>query len=898
MHTSHSRTFAPAPEAPCSPSEALLFSPASVAGMARLSPMQRLWQIPQQLLLNGIGLSFCGVVLSAPATSSDGSDNVTLPVKVVAALAGLAIAVHAVWYARRQWRRALPEDAVDVQVDGHPEGVDLNHLVAAALSVALLDLERSGAIQLVLSGDPSGTLRAMGVDGGTTPWPQGTLEYGLWRDADLSVERLIHDWLADKSHFPKTRALRIIEDGAQQRGWPYGNPAAAAGSITPTALQAAAADACALLSDCQQNRPALWQALQQALEQGLSSREEPPRRYETIGEFHKPVYDYPEQPVEALRPGAQAAAVAQLQAAEPDADVRPEPEGGPVPPSMQAATAAPPKVEGEVGSTLVVLFLGLGLPGWRLYAEPEGLWSHLALGAMVLLSLLVFGVAVRRRHAGYVANDITALETGPLDLPSSGRDARRSISVRNSLGSGLALGGLAVLASSFWGFWGWVLVALVQFALLAKFWDVCRPSAAALVRGVRQRVEDPAGAADAAGFKDEFRRGTAPTALINPSAASCAPITEPGPKSQRPLDFLRARDLPDPGPATAAVLSNWAARDDSLRHYPVWWSLAPGLSVAAPILWVVRYVSLIPVEGQTGGEIIARMGLWHLGCALLFLGGLALGGWGSWWVKHQAFQRWPLRQPRRLVLLRAFGAPSYEDLLNLVKPWFRLGDVAHLDGADSVGQREDALEALEAGGIDAILVKSEAEALARARAWSREPDEHWLFRRHVEQCTAKSWQPMVMHLLDGAHVVLMDLSGLGPSNKGCAWELGQLLDRVPLERVTLLADDSTDLDVLRSILARAEADIDAGSPNAGRAIPWQALQVGGLFRRGAGESHAQWLRRMDTRLDGEALSAWLYRRAAPIGTEDDRLPAPIHFPKVSLSVYGALALLAVLTLPR
>ena len=126
MHTSHSRTFAPAPEAPCSPSEALLFSPASVAGMARLSPMQRLWQIPQQLLLNGIGLSFCGVVLSAPATSSDGSDNVTLPVKVVAALAGLAIAVHAVWYARRQWRRALPEDAVDVQVDGHPEGVDLN----------------------------------------------------------------------------------------------------------------------------------------------------------------------------------------------------------------------------------------------------------------------------------------------------------------------------------------------------------------------------------------------------------------------------------------------------------------------------------------------------------------------------------------------------------------------------------------------------------------------------------------------------------------------------------------------------------------------------------------------------------------------------------------------------
>jgi hypothetical protein len=616
-----------------------------------------------------------------------------------------------------------------------------------------------------------------------------------------------------------------------------------------------------------------------------------------------PVYDYPEQPVSALRRGAVSAApAAALRAVNPESDMEPDLELDLAPKDAPAgnerATEAPPKVMGPVAASLLVFVVGLVLPGMTLYFQHKAhkdVGADLLVGALVLLACWAVGVAYRRRQAGYVARGVTALETGPVTL--GGRDARHQFTWLNSLGSGLSLGGLAVVGSSLSGDFAWIawlITGVVVLAVLTAAWDLGRPSAAAVVRGVGQRLGADAGSA-------QVEPGAGPALASTGSVARTKRATalSPGARLDRPLEILRARDLPAADPATASVFARWTARGAWLERQAKWgrWTLW-GLRIGVPVLWVAGLVHALPSEGAAWDRIARDVGPWHLVCALMLLGGLALRSLGLWWFEQQAYQRWPLPQPRRLVLLRVFGAPSYEDLMSLVQPWFRVGDVAHLDGADSVGQREEVLVALEAGKVDDVLVKSEAEALARAQAWSREPDEQLLYRRHVEQCTARSWQIMVSHLLDSGQAVLMDLSGLGPANKGCDWELGQLLNRVPLERVTLLVDQSTDFDVLHSILAQAEAGIDAASPNAGRRQPWQALQVGGQSQRRGDESHAEWLRRMDARLDAEALAAWLYRRALPDAAgAGDRL-APERFPKVSLAICGALALLAVFVLPH
>src|ERR1035438_9190407 len=100
----------------------------------------------------------------------------------------------------------------------------------------------------------------------------------------------------------------------------------------------------------------------------------------------------------------------------------------------------------------------------------------------------------------------------------------------------------------------------------------------------------------------------------------------------------------------------------------------------------------------------------------------------------------------------------------------------------------------------------------------------------------------------------MDLSSLSPTNQGCAWEIGQLLDRVPLSRVTLLVNDSTDLDCLEAILNNAARRVSAKSPNRGDpAAVWRLVRIGGLAKRQENESYFDWKRRIDSRLDPEVL---------------------------------------------
>jgi hypothetical protein len=63
-------------------------------------------------------------------------------------------------------------------------------------------------------------------------------------------------------------------------------------------------------------------------------------------------------------------------------------------------------------------------------------------------------------------------------------------------------------------------------------------------------------------------------------------------------------------------------------------------------------------------------------------------------------------------------------------------------------------------------------------------------------------------------LVAMDLRAFTSEKKGCIFELGTLIDEVPLRRVVLLIDQATDEPFLRQTLADLWREMKPQSPNA------------------------------------------------------------------------------------
>jgi len=276
------------------------------------------------------------------------------------------------------------------------------------------------------------------------------------------------------------------------------------------------------------------------------------------------------------------------------------------------------------------------------------------------------------------------------------------------------------------------------------------------------------------------------------------------------------------------------------------WALA-GVCLAGSIL-----LALIGLLGSRPAFGLAGV----IGFA--FVGGYVLA-WRRW--RRRLEQRAAAQAGERLVLLRVFGSPSFDDLLDIVRPWLLRGPISHLEGYDSISRSIMAGKALVEGRLDDVLVSSPEQIARHLAADSTLPDRELRYRRDAFQCIDAVWQPAIRELLDRSDIVLMDLSSLSPKNAGCAYELGLLLDRVPLSKLVLLVNDTTDLDCLHGLLAAADTQIAPDSPNrAEPREPWQLLRIGGLAARGSEESLEDWLRRLDMRLQPLQLVRYLGQR--------------------------------------
>ncbi|MGE3710536.1 MAG: hypothetical protein AB7G35_12750, partial [Hyphomicrobiaceae bacterium] len=205
----------------------------------------------------------------------------------------------------------------------------------------------------------------------------------------------------------------------------------------------------------------------------------------------------------------------------------------------------------------------------------------------------------------------------------------------------------------------------------------------------------------------------------------------------------------------------------------------------------------------------------------------------SWLALHLArATEVPDDKSPSLLLLRVFSlGPRSESLFGAFSLlWRHTGSVRMIAGPDLANSTVEPHEFLDflAGRLQRRFITG-PDVLDRRLAETeprRDPDGR--FRVAAFFCHADTWQMALRRLARDADIVLMDLRGFTPMNKGCIYELNELLDAVPLERIELVVDGTTDNGFLTEILQTGWADLSADSPNRARTAPSVSLfRLGG-----------------------------------------------------------------------
>ena len=196
----------------------------------------------------------------------------------------------------------------------------------------------------------------------------------------------------------------------------------------------------------------------------------------------------------------------------------------------------------------------------------------------------------------------------------------------------------------------------------------------------------------------------------------------------------------------------------------------------------------------------------------------------------------PTAPPRTLLLLRVFALGNRSGRLfdALRRRWLHCGAIAMIAGPDLATSAVEPHEFLQfvSGSLSREFIADDADLDRRARAMDRRRDPDGRFRVTEFFCHANTWQATVQRLAAETDVVLMDLRSFSPARAGCIYELGVLIGSIPLDRVLLLVDDTTDRPFLESTVQDLWARFGSASPGGQPPAPaLQMLATGGSANR-------------------------------------------------------------------
>jgi hypothetical protein len=194
----------------------------------------------------------------------------------------------------------------------------------------------------------------------------------------------------------------------------------------------------------------------------------------------------------------------------------------------------------------------------------------------------------------------------------------------------------------------------------------------------------------------------------------------------------------------------------------------------------------------------------------------------------------------RLLLLRVFGYQARTERLfdRVAQQWRFHGPVQLIAGVDLGMRTVDPGDVLVfvSGNLEGRYLATVDDVGPRVSGLDMLRDPDGRFRVNEVYCRADTWRAAVQALIDTTDIVVMDLRGFSNVNSGCAFELEQLVSRLPPDRIVLVFDHTTDLRLLGNVLSdgwqRAAADrVPTGPISCVRVEQnsWSELQL--LMRR-------------------------------------------------------------------
>src|SRR5262249_24891830 len=143
----------------------------------------------------------------------------------------------------------------------------------------------------------------------------------------------------------------------------------------------------------------------------------------------------------------------------------------------------------------------------------------------------------------------------------------------------------------------------------------------------------------------------------------------------------------------------------------------------------------------------------------------------------------PLLNPN-LLFLRVFGSSSRSEKLFdlLAARWRYAGTIELISATDVARGRFEPDEFLDfiSGRIARAYISSDADLDRRLAELDLGPDPDGRYRVNEFFCRVNTWQQTVTRLMAQSNLVVMDLRAFTSERKGVLFELGVLIDVVPL----------------------------------------------------------------------------------------------------------------------
>lgn len=163
--------------------------------------------------------------------------------------------------------------------------------------------------------------------------------------------------------------------------------------------------------------------------------------------------------------------------------------------------------------------------------------------------------------------------------------------------------------------------------------------------------------------------------------------------------------------------------------------------------------------------------------------------------------------PPTLLVLRVFQKDAQVETLfdRVVERWRHTGNTVLIAGTDLISRTldPDDLFAFLNRQLAGRFIASESSLPQRMAGFDLRPDPDGRYRVNECYCFDTTWQATLRALVQASDVVLMDLRGFKPENRGCRYELGVLAAAPDINKVVVLYDADTARQAAESEIAAA-----------------------------------------------------------------------------------------------